>query len=54
MTATFEKNTEHVLPIYGLYADYNNEVVITLENGESHTVYIQTEARPEKYFYQLT
>jgi arylsulfate sulfotransferase len=48
MTATFEKNTEHVLPIYGLYADYNNEVVITLENGESHTVYIQTEAAPEK------
>ena len=48
ITATFEKNTEHVLPIYGLYADYNNEVVITLENGESHTVYIQTEAAPEK------
>ena len=48
MTATFEKNTEHVLPIYGLYADYNNQVVITLENGESHTVYIQTEAAPEK------
>ena len=47
MTATFEKATEHIVSVYGLYADYNNEVVMTLENGDTHIIHIQTEAAPK-------
>ena len=34
---------EHVLPVYGLYADYENKVDIVLQDGRKHTVTIQTE-----------
>jgi len=41
----------HELPILGLYADTNNEVIITLEDNqgitEKDTIYIQTEALPD-------
>ena len=40
---TFSANTEHILPIYGLYADYDNTVIITLSNGETNTITITTE-----------
>lgn len=34
-THTFEKGREHYLPIYGLYADYNNEILMEYDlNGE--------------------
>ena len=43
---TFEKTKEHYLPIYGLYADRENEVII--EYGEvKKTITIKTEALPE-------
>ncbi len=32
-----------VLPIYGLYADYDNTVVIELSTGETATLKIVTE-----------
>ena len=45
-THTFDEATQHYLPIYGLYADYNNEIKI--EYGDnSTTIYIQTDPLPE-------
>lgn len=44
---TFPNAKEHVIPVYGLYADYRNEIVLTLENGASKTIFIQTEAAPD-------
>lgn len=49
----FAKNTKHYLPIYGLYADYNNKVDIsyTLKNGEEVTkqIEIQTNKLPDDF-----
>lgn len=49
----FAKNTKHYLPIYGLYADYNNKVDIsyTLSNGKEITkqVEIQTNKLPDDF-----
>lgn len=41
---TFDKATEHMLPIYGLYAGETTEVILTLSDGTSKTVSIETEA----------
>lgn len=49
-THTFKESKEHYLPIYGLYADTENEVVIEYkENDEkiSKTVKIKTDKLPE-------
>lgn len=43
---TFESKTEHYLPIYGLYADTENEVTIEYK-GVKKTITIKTEALPE-------
>ncbi len=43
ITHTFPAETEHILPIYGLYADYANQVEVILANGERQLVTIQTE-----------
>ena len=51
-THTFNASQEHLLSIYGLYADYNNEVIIEYEvDGEtiSKTVNIQTEKLPDDF-----
>lgn len=40
---TFPATKQHILPVYGLYADYENTVEIVLANGERSTVNIQTE-----------
>jgi len=40
---TFPASKEHILPIYGLYADYENKVEIILQNGGKNTITIQTE-----------
>ena len=49
----FAKNTKHYLPIYGLYADYNNKVDIsyTLSDGKKITkqVEIQTGKLPDNF-----
>lgn len=47
---TFASAKEHYLPIYGLYADYNNEVILTYSvegKKESKTVEIQTDKLPD-------
>ena len=44
MKHTFPKAKEHILPILGLYGDYNNKVEIELYRGAKTTIEIQTEA----------
>lgn len=44
----FPTATEHMIPIYGLYADYANHVELALDNGETNVITIQTEAVPER------
>ena len=43
ITHTFPRSAKHILPIYGLYADYENTVEIVLANGDKSTIKIQTE-----------
>ena len=39
---TFEKTNYHYIPVLGLYADYNNEVILTLNDTDYH-ITIHTE-----------
>lgn len=39
---TFPAGKKHILPIYGLYADYQNTVDIILADGQKNSVKIQT------------
>ena len=43
ITHTFPAAREHILPVYGLYADYANQVELILSTGERNTIVIQTE-----------
>lgn len=43
----FKEDTIHHLPIYGLYADYNNEIVIETKDS-SYTYYLKTLALPDE------
>ncbi|AQS60175.1 aryl-sulfate sulfotransferase [Desulforamulus ferrireducens] len=43
----FAAATEHMIPVYGLYADYDNTVELTLGSGEKTVVKIKTEPTPE-------
>lgn len=45
---TFTPNKKHILPIYGLYPDKNNEIIITL-NGKEYTFHIHTDKLPEDF-----
>lgn len=45
---TFTPSKKHILPIYGLYADKNNEVEIKI-NGKIKKVYIQTNVLPKDF-----
>ena len=47
-THTFDANTVHYLPIYGLYADTSNEVIISYGDVEKK-VAIKTEALPDDF-----
>jgi len=40
MSHTFPKAKKHVLPVVGLYSDYNNQVELRLYRGRAHTVEI--------------
>ena len=49
---TFSKGTKHLLPIYGLYPNYENEVIIeyTIDNQKiSKTLSIQTDKLPDDF-----
>lgn len=47
-THTFDKGTKHYLPIYGLYADYDNTVIIRYGDVRKE-LSIKTEALPEDF-----
>ncbi|MDD2435100.1 MAG: aryl-sulfate sulfotransferase [Bacilli bacterium] len=47
-TNTFKTTNIHVLPIYGLYPDTNNEVIITV-NEVDYPIYIKTEPLPDDF-----
>ena len=40
--------TEHVIPVYGLYAGYDNTIELALPTGEISVVTLRTEPAPEK------
>lgn len=44
----FGPATEHVIPVYGLYADWDNTVELQRANGEKSAVQIRTEPAPAK------
>ena len=51
-TQEFTSSKTHMLPIYGLYADYNNEIIIeyTIDGEEiTKTINIQTEKLPNNF-----
>lgn len=45
-TNTFKTSNVHILPIYGLYAATDNEVIITV-NEKNYTINIKTEVLPD-------
>lgn len=49
-TNTFASSSKHYLPIYGLYADYNNEVVIEYGSVKK-TINIKTDKLPEDFVF---
>jgi len=48
ITNTFKPAKKHILPIYGLYADYNNKITIRI-NDNQRSFHIQTEALPKDF-----
>lgn len=47
-TNTFTPSKKHILPIYGLYPDKDNEVIIEI-NGKTKTLYIKTDKLPNDF-----
>ena len=45
---TFGKEKYHIIPIYGLYADYNNVILIRSE-GRTNTINIKTDSLPDDF-----
>lgn len=49
LVVEFEKSKEHVLPIYGLYGDYENKVIVKTSSGSKElTIKIEGSAPTEK------
>lgn len=46
----FSKDKYHMIPIYGLYPDYNNEIIIKSE-GRENIIYIKTDKLPDDFLY---
>ena len=47
-THTFNKTDKHYIPVYGLYPNYNNEIIIKSETKEK-VISIKTEPLPEDF-----
>ena len=47
-THTFGINKQHLLPIYGLYADYDNKIIIE-GNGLTKEITIKTDSLPDNF-----
>lgn len=48
---TFDKDKYHLIPIYGLYPDYNNTVIIESENVKK-IINIETDPLPDDFIYK--
>lgn len=46
ITTTFERATEHMIPVYGLYANGKTNVILTMETGETKELEIKTDTLP--------
>ena len=46
-THEFGQATSHLIPVYGLYADSLNQITLTLSDGRTQTIEIQTDPLPE-------
>lgn len=47
-TKTFTPSKKHILPVYGLYPDTDNEVLLTI-NKKTYTIHMKTEALPKDF-----
>ncbi|MGM9875830.1 MAG: aryl-sulfate sulfotransferase [Bacilli bacterium] len=47
---TFAKDKYHLIPIYGLYADYDNTIILSSE-GKEKVINIKTDSLPEDFTY---
>lgn len=47
-TNTFNASRKHILPIYGLYPDKDNEVILSV-NNKDYTIHIKTDKLPEDF-----
>lgn len=47
---TFDNNKHHLIPIYGLYANYNNTIVLNSEDKEK-VINIKTDELPDDFKY---
>lgn len=45
---TFSKNKHHIIPIYGLYADYDNTIILRSE-GKEKVINIKTDKLPDDF-----
>lgn len=41
LTRTFEASKEHIIPVYGLYGNYENTVIVKTESGSTNTITIK-------------
>lgn len=41
LVTTFAASKDHYLPIYGLYGEYTNKIILETESGKTHTVEIK-------------
>lgn len=48
ITNTFKPGKVHYLPVYGLYPDYDNKVIVEV-NGKKHEFVIKTEPLPDNF-----
>ncbi|MEG6522701.1 aryl-sulfate sulfotransferase [Desulfotomaculum sp. 1211_IL3151] len=44
----FPRGTRHIIPVYGLYGDWENEVELVLSTGERNTIIIKTDKVDER------
>ncbi len=48
-TQQFESSNTHLIPVYGLYADTLNQITLSLSDGQTKTIEIQTDPLPEDF-----
>ncbi|MBQ8994077.1 MAG: aryl-sulfate sulfotransferase, partial [Turicibacter sp.] len=48
-TQQFESSKTHLIPVYGLYADTLNQIMLSLSDGRTKTIEIQTDPLPEDF-----